>query len=218
MNNDSQLSISVIMPVYLGDYDGGASNRAEKYKRAIDSFVNQTDLENVELVIVGDGCSLSSEIFWHEYASKYGNLIKYYRIEKQPQFSGYPRSHGIRQCSSDFITYLDSDDILEPDHIAKLKSALKNLPHNYGWIYYNVLIRLDNGAVTLQVVDNKKGCSGTCSITHRRIIDSKEINWNGCDGYGHDWKMIESKLLKHKSKKVNVMGYIICHQPNFIDN
>lgn len=216
--NNSEITISVIMPVYLGDYEGGATDRATKFRRAIDSFVNQTNLDGVELIIVGDGCKQSSDIFCHEYASKYGNLIKYYRIEKQPHFSGFPRSHGIRQSTSQYITYLDSDDILEPTHVEKLKKAIINLPNDYHWMYYNVLILLNDGSVTLQVVDNKKGCSGTCSITHKRIVGSEEINWNGCDGYGHDWKMIETKLQKYKSKKVNSMGYIVCHQPDFIDN
>jgi len=53
------------------------------------------------------------------------------------------------------------------------------------------------------------------TIIHRR---NKKINWDKCDGYGHDFKFIE-RLIKWSSKKDKIYGgtYIICHIPNQID-
>jgi glycosyltransferase involved in cell wall biosynthesis len=49
------MKISVIMPCFLGEYEGCASNREQKLIRAIHSFNTQTH-EDRELVIVSDGC------------------------------------------------------------------------------------------------------------------------------------------------------------------
>jgi glycosyltransferase involved in cell wall biosynthesis len=43
--------VSVIMPVYLGEYDGCASDRETKFKRAINSVI-QSSYKNLELVII----------------------------------------------------------------------------------------------------------------------------------------------------------------------
>ena len=53
------MKISVIMPVYLGDYEGCASNREVKFVRAINSFLKNNF--DAELIIVSDDCLIAKK-------------------------------------------------------------------------------------------------------------------------------------------------------------
>ena len=46
----------------------------------------------------------------------------------------------------------------------------------------------------------------------------KNINWDKCDGYGHDYLFIE-RIIKWSEKRDKIYGgtYIICHIPNQVD-
>ena len=61
--------VSVIMPVYLGHYEGCAEDREEKFVRAINSFLNN-DYENKELIVIGDCCSKSESILQEQFTDE----------------------------------------------------------------------------------------------------------------------------------------------------
>jgi len=73
--------ITVVMPSYLGEYRGAATNREEKLRRAIRSFLAQ----NIgHLIIIADGCQKTVDI-----ASEFNHpSISCHLIDKQPLFSG----------------------------------------------------------------------------------------------------------------------------------
>ena len=105
--------VSVIMPVYLGEYEGCAEDREEKFVRAINSFLNN-DYDNKELVIVGDACAKSLRILYEKFTDEMkSKKIKFYNMpKKQKLFSGKLRTTGLKICDGDYIMYLDSDDML----------------------------------------------------------------------------------------------------------
>jgi hypothetical protein len=93
------MKISVIMPVYLGDYEGCASNREVKFVRAINSFLKNNF--DSELIIVSDDCLIAKKIvadtFFDELNSK---RIKYIHTKpKSKLFSGELRSCGIKNAT-----------------------------------------------------------------------------------------------------------------------
>ena len=53
--------VSVIMPVYLGEYQGCASDREQKFLRAVSSVL-QSSYKNIELVVIGDSCSITEKL------------------------------------------------------------------------------------------------------------------------------------------------------------
>jgi len=170
--------VSVIMASYLTDYPGSASNRSKKFIRAVNSFKKQT-YNNIELIIVSDGCPLTIELY-KKYLINDKN-IKLIQIPKQPLYSGEMRNIAFQLADGDIISYLDSDDILGPNHIQKIVEQFDL--DEYDWVFYNDYLVLDSTFKKLQmrIVEPRWASIGTSSISHKNI---KGIEWN--IGYGHD--------------------------------
>jgi len=203
--------INVIMPVFLGNYQNSASNKEYKFSRAVESFLNQT-YQNKELIIISDGCKISEQIYFDKFSNI--DTIKFIKIEKQPLFSGNVRNTGLKtltgQCG--IVTYLDADDTIKPHH---LFTIVENFNDNIDWLYYDDVINTVPNEI-MRHVELKPAKIGTSNLAHE--INDK-FNWVGCNGYGHDWTFINTKLMKsNKYKKIKNTGYVVHHIPRFIDN
>lgn len=201
-------AISVIMPSFLGEYDGAASNRTAKFKRAVQSFIDQ-NIPDSELIIVADGCEKTHAILQDKF-NTLANFTKVHwvPIPKQEKFSGAVRNAGIDRAHSDIICYLDTDDILLPGH---LQAILDNFTYNIDWVYYN-----DKLAFQENPEDGRErgvgltyGSIGTSAIAHRKSLN---VRWE--DGYGHDWQLVETLINRSaRVKKISGAGYLVCHRP-----
>jgi glycosyltransferase involved in cell wall biosynthesis len=192
------MGISVIMPSYLGEYKGCATNRIKKLERAINSFLKQNF---GELVVVSDGCFETTKIVESFNKEK----IKLIQLPKQPLFSGLPRQIGIMNSSNKWITYLDSDDEFGDNH---LMNIINNLDENYDWFYYDDFMGKAEKRRISSIEINK---IGTSCIIHKKNVNAI---WN--NGYGHDWEFI--KQLGEKYKKIDGMKYIVHHIPGVLDD
>jgi len=202
--------ISVIMPVYLGGYEGygspGASNPSDKFVRAVLSFVHQS-LSGNELIIVADGCKKAEAIYEDGFSSNPDIKFKY--IEKQQPFSGKVRQTGIEMSEGEIICYLDHDDVFGEDH---LKIVSDNFDiERYDWVYYDDYVVQNIEHTQMAKRDNilALGRIGTSSIAHKWDIG---VHWG--DGYGHDFELIEKYLLSLKYKKIVTPEYFVCHIPD----
>ena len=133
------IKISVIMASYLLPYPGSASNRDKKFIRAVNSFKKQT-YQNKELVIVSDGCELTIDLY-NRFFSNDTN-IKLIQIPKQQLYSGEMRNVALSLVDGDIISYLDSDDILGPNHLQIIVDGFDL--DKYDWVFYNDYMVLDS--------------------------------------------------------------------------
>ena len=103
--------VSVIMPIY---------NAGKYLENTLNSVINQTiGFENIELILVDDKSTDNSRIIVEEYSSMYSN-IKPIFLEKNSGCPGIPRNVGIKNATSDYIMFIDSDDEYFPDICNKL--------------------------------------------------------------------------------------------------
>lgn len=113
MTDRTKPQISVIIPVY----------NAETYLReCLDSVVNQT-LREIEIICVDDGSTDDSLEILREYEKKDARVT----IITQPN-SGVSaaRNLGILAASGEYLTFVDSDDYVDPDTYKTAYTTAKN--------------------------------------------------------------------------------------------
>ena len=96
------MRLTVVVPIY----------NVEKYlHKCIDSIIAQT-YKLIEIVLVDDGSTDGSGAIADEYADKYENV---YVIHQENQGLSGARNTGIDNCKTELITFVDSDDYIEPN-------------------------------------------------------------------------------------------------------
>ena len=220
------MKISVIMPSYLGDYEGAARNRPEKFVRAVNSFIEQ-QWPDSELIIVSDGCELTKKTLYgmnlcepipDHFLLDAQRLIRLIIIPKQPPFAGAVRNAGIKEAQGEIIAYLDTDDTIMRGHLGAIFQAFfkyPDKPQEYrSWVYFNDFIAgPDLKPIHERETHLRYGGIGTGGFAHEKGLD---VQWQ--DGYGHDWRFVENLMQRYPhTKKVTGMGYLTCHVPPNID-
>jgi len=208
------MKISIIMPSYLGEYKGAASNRETKILRAIDSVINQT-YEDWELYIVADGCRKTFDIVENRYSGH--PKIEMSLINKQPLWSGKVRNFGIEHCTGEWVCYCDTDDFLGKNHL----QIIANNTFEHDWLFFDDMVLRSNRELQFNVDTNafhqrkchpnKQGQNGTSNIAHKKSLG---VLWKD-ETYLHDFKFLQE--LKAKSKNwafIKGGEYHVCHLPD----
>lgn len=96
--------VSIIVPVY----------NVEKYlEECLNSLVNQT-YENIEIIVVNDGSTDNSPKIINKFVSDY-SFVK--TINKLNGGLSDARNTGLPYAQGEYISFIDSDDFVEPDFI-----------------------------------------------------------------------------------------------------
>lgn len=107
--------VSVIVPVY---------NSEKELRPCLDSLVEQTE-KDIEIIVIDDGSTDKSIEIEEEYKNNYSN-IKVYKNQVNLGQSE-TRNRGIQLAEGDYITFLDSDDYVNPEMYEELyKAAIDN--------------------------------------------------------------------------------------------
>ena len=251
MSDKKYLKFSVVMQVYLGDYSGSRIFSREKFIRAINSFLSQS-YPHKELIIVSDGCVFAKNIYELIYTSN--DKIKFVWLERtedekkmydkndnnKTYFRGKPKAVGCEHATGDIICYLDSDDIMLPDHLFGLnahwsmadervlwgantmrimntKFLEMDLPHERKEIYSFRTLDLsaygiyEDFFVNMCSRYNEISCATYC-ISHRKNIS---VKWEDTIG-AHEDKVFVAKLndLYPTSLRISSPSMVVCHYRN----
>jgi len=106
--------VSVIIPAY---------NSAKFISETLDSVLAQT-FQEFEILVINDG-SPDTPVLKGALA-RYSDRIHY--IEQKNQGPSAAKNTGIRNASGEFLAFLDSDDIWQPDFLAEQLQFLKEVP------------------------------------------------------------------------------------------
>jgi len=106
--------ISIIIPVY---------NCSIYINKCIDSIINQKGVD-YEILLIDDGSTDSSGNICDLYAKKHKNIMVYH---KENEGVSAARNTGLDNCHGEYITYVDSDDFLEPNVLSLMLKKLLEL-------------------------------------------------------------------------------------------
>lgn len=106
------MHVSVLMPTF---------NQASFIRRALESLCNQT-LTDWELVIVDDGSSDETPEVIAPYLADI--RMRYYRLDSNRGL-GAALNYALERARTLLVTYLPSDDVYYPDHLASLTSCFE---------------------------------------------------------------------------------------------
>jgi len=104
--------ISVIIPTY---------NYAQFLPQCLDSIIRQ-NMPDIEIIVVDDGSTDNTP----EVLTPYRDRIKY--IPKEHEGVNSARNTGIKNCTGEFIHFLDADDLVGDNYFISQLKFLKNNP------------------------------------------------------------------------------------------
>lgn len=105
------MKYSIIVPVY----------NAEKYlSKCLTSLITQS-YNNIEIIIVNDGSTDKS----HQIIKQFQEKDSRFKIINQPNSGvSVARNNGLRECTGDYILFVDSDDYINKDTIKECNKII----------------------------------------------------------------------------------------------
>ncbi len=108
----SNPKVSVIIPVY---------NTEKFLKECLDSVLNQS-IKEIEIICVDDGSTDSSIDILADYAKKDERVVV---LRQHNQYAGVARNNGMEIAKGEYLSFIDSDDILEENMLERMYSYCK---------------------------------------------------------------------------------------------
>lgn len=103
--------ITVIVPIY---------NVEHYLDKSLDSLISQT-YKNLEIIVINDGSTDNSGAICQEYAQKDDRIVY---IEKENGGQSEARNMGLDRMTGTYVTFVDSDDWVEPNYVEVLYKKL----------------------------------------------------------------------------------------------
>lgn len=167
--------ISVIIPVY---------NVEDYLRRCVDSILAQS-YRNLEILLVDDGSPDGSGAICDDYAARDPRVRV---IHKENGGLSSARNIAIDQAKGEYLTFVDSDDWLEPDACRLLADGLERYDAGIACVG-NWDVDSQTGEKTLGVCPEREEC-----ITGEEMA-GRIFTWDGCDSAACD-KMYRRELFR----------------------
>lgn len=110
INFEQQIKFSVIIPAY---------NAEKTISRCLQS-ITASSYEAIEVIVVNDGSTDSTAEMVEEFIKSDKRVMLFSQSNAGPSTA---RNNGMEYVSGDVITFVDSDDYVEPDYFDELSSA-----------------------------------------------------------------------------------------------
>lgn len=201
------MGLSIVIPIY----------NAEKYlPRCLDSIANQSYSE-LEVIMVNDGSTDSSEKICLDFTDK-DQRFRYIAIENSGVSTA--RNIGLKNCSSEFVTFVDADDFLDKEYYDIIMTAIgssdmvatgfkdfrdaeviSKIASESGVIDKGLLIHLILTSSSVYSFPWNK-------VFRREMLEENNITFDTQIHYGEDLVFdIESALASNKLQLVPTDGY-----------
>lgn len=102
--------VSVIIPIY---------NTAKYLPACLNSIINQTH-KNLEIILINDGSTDNSSKIIKEYTKKDKRIIV---VNQKNLGQSSARNTGLKKAKGDYISFVDSDDLISIHFVEKLLAA-----------------------------------------------------------------------------------------------
>ena len=191
--------VSIILPNY---------NSSKTIKLTVNSILSQT-YKNWELIIVDDNSDKLTKNILTKYKDK--KKIKIYFLKKN-RGAAYCRNLAIKKSKSDYIAFIDSDDLWKKDKLKIQINFMKKKNYFFTYTFYKIF-RSDNPIRKNVIVPAKfnfksfiKNTSiATSTMVVKRVIvnNIKFLNTKICEDYFY-----KCQLLKK-------IGYAYCY-PHYL--
>lgn len=198
IENKKAIMVSVIIPVY---------NAGKTIETCVNSVLNQT-YENIEILLVDDGSTDDSSIKCEAISKKMiaNRIIRYVQISHSGVVVA--RNKAIGLATGEYITFVDADDWIEPDHIQTLVDGMDGCDLCFdGWYSENRRKRIsdsqfDRGQGQLEFLHTfpEEGIYYYTEI-QRMLVEHIIVKWDGL--FDPIWnKMFKTEKLRNVAKRV----------------
>lgn len=192
----SNILFSIIIPTY---------NRASFILRTINSILNQS-YQNFEIIIVDDGSTDNTEDIIKKIVTE---RVHYFKIKNSER--AFARNYGTMRAIGNYITFLDSDDILLPSFFSNAYESINKynnppflhlayeIRNNDNKLLYKV-DRLKNDNIYFLTTGNSLSCVGCFlrSDISRTFLFNEDRNLSGSE----DWELW-FRVLSHTGIKTD---------------
>ncbi len=109
---EKQIKISIVIPVFNG---------MRYLNNILQCLASQTD-KDFEVVFVDDGSCDST--YTYLLGESQNSLFKFVLVRQENQGVSVARNTGIKKASGDYISFVDTDDLIKPNYVEYLKSLV----------------------------------------------------------------------------------------------
>lgn len=119
ISSGNEMLLSLIIPVY----------KVEQYiAECIESVINQVT-SDIEVIIVNDGTPDDSMLVIEKILSKQTAIIRdcFIILHQENQGQSSARNLGLKYAKGEYISFLDSDDVLSENYLSDFKNTIKKI-------------------------------------------------------------------------------------------
>ncbi len=157
MENNSNVKVSVVMPVY---------NASRFLSLAIDSVLSQSYCD-FELILIDD-CSKDNSYDILKTYEVTDNRVKVFK-NKQNMGVSYTRNFGVSKAECDYIAFIDSDDMWHEDKLKKQLEIIRRFPDTD-------IVYTGSGFVDTQSVVSDFVFRVPTSVTYKKLLKQNVIS------------------------------------------